>query len=65
MIYLYHYEVINGTKSEKVIINKELKNIKELDALREKIEEEEGCWETNFSNERIKVKDVNFTFQER
>ena len=65
MIYLYHYEVINGTKSKKVIINKELKNIKEMEAFREELEEEVGCWETNFSNERIKVKDVNFTFQER
>lgn len=65
MITIMHYEIINGSKSNKIPFVKTLKNRKELDALRDELEKENNCWKEINSitgGEREKVKDIMITY---
>ena len=67
MIQILHYEIVNGTKSDKIPYDKIVKDKEELQKLRRYLEEINQCWEERkliTGIERKKVKEILFTYKE-
>lgn len=74
MIQILSYEVVNGTKSDKILFERAVENRSELEDLRKELEKKNHCWETKrystegndfLGMEVKKVKEIMFKYLEK